>query len=436
MSEKKTGFEIKPEQRQSWFSIAMIWIGAMICVPCLMIGGFLGMGFTIPNIIICVLIGYGIVCTYMCFMGMQGCDTGLPTSQMAAGALGDKGAQLLISLLLGIACIGWFGIQSAVCGASFSAMIAGMTGFTIPVWISSVFWGLIMLLTAMFGYKGLKYLNFVAVPALVLVLIYGLWVAFVQKDGAAVLASYQPVAPMTIVMGINLVVATFALGGVISGDYCRFARNRGDVIKSSVLGVLPMGLIMLLIGAVLSIVAGAYDISVVLSAVGVPALGLVALVLATWTTNVTNAYSGGLAVASLLGLDETKFKITTGISGLLGTILAAVGFITKFQTFLGILTAFIPPVAGVVIANYWIVGRGKKERFQIKSGFSLAGLLAFVLGAAVAYLTANVWVFFVGPINGIVVSLIAYVVLIKVIPDQKAVTAGDAAVAVTTTAAE
>lgn len=422
MSEKKTGFEIKPEQRQSWFSIAMIWVGAMICVPCLMIGSYLGMGFTIPNIIVCVLIGYGIVCAYMSFMGMQGCDTGLPTSQMAAGALGDRGAQLIISLLLSIACIGWFGIQSAVCGASFSAMIAGMTGFTIPVWLSSVFWGIVMLLTAMFGYKGLKYLNFVAVPALVLVLIYGLWVVFTQKDGAAVLAAYQPVAPMTIVTGINLVVATFALGGVISGDYCRYAKNRGDVIKSSIIGVLPMGLIMLLIGAVLSIVAGAYDISTVLGAVGVPALGLVALVLATWTTNVTNAYSGGLAVSTLLGLDEKHFKVTTGISGLLGTVLAAVGFITKFQNFLSILTALIPPVAGVVIANYWIVGRGRKENFQIRSGFRLPGLIAFVLGAAVAYLTANVWVFFVGPVNGIIVSMIAYVILANLLPEKKAAT--------------
>ena len=146
---------------------------------------------------------------------------------------------------------------------------------------------------------------------------------------------------MTLVAGINLVVATFALGGVISGDYSRFAKNRADVVKSSVLGVLPAGLVMLVIGAVLSIVTGEYDISKVLSAVGVPAFGLIALVLATWTTNVTNAYSGGLAVSNLVGLDETRFKITTGIAGLFGTVLAAVGFISKFEAFLGILTAFI-----------------------------------------------------------------------------------------------
>ena len=423
MKESQKGFEIKAEERQSWGSLAMIWIGSMICVPCLMVGGYLGMGFSLGKVILCIILGYAIVCTYMCFMGMQGCDTGLPTVSMAAGALGEKGVQYIISLLLGIACIGWFGIQSAVCGSSFSAMLGSMTGLNLPVWFTSLIWGLLMLLTAMYGYKALKYLNYIAVPALILVLVYGVWAAMTQNDGMAILSSYTPAAPMSLVSGISLVVATFALGGVISGDYSRFAKNRGDVVKSSVLGVLPAGLVMLVIGAVLSIVTGQYDISAVLSAVGVPAFGLIALVLATWTTNVTNAYSGGLAVSNLFGLDESHFKTTTAIAGIVGTVLAAVGFMAKFQTFLSILTAFIPPVAGVIMASYWIVGKGKKENFKMIKGFSPAGITAFIIGAAVAYITGNVIPFFVGPINGIVISMALYIILIKLIPDTQAVTA-------------
>lgn len=408
-----SGFEIKPEQRQGWVSLAMIWIGAMICVPCLMVGGYLGMGFTLGGVITCILIGYTIVCTYMCFMGMQSCDTGLPTVSMASGPLGTKGAQYIISLLLAIACVGWFGIQSAVCGASFSAMIGSMTGFMIPTWLSSLVWGALMLVTAMYGYKALKYLNYIAVPALVLVLIYGLYAAITKNDGIAVVSAYTPAAPMTLVQGVSLAVATFALGGVISGDYSRYAKNRGDVIKSSVLGVIPAGLIMMVIGAVLTIVTGQYDISAVLAAVGVPAFGLVALVLATWTTNVTNAYSGGIAFSSLVGVGEKGFKIATGVAGAIGTILAAVGIMNQFQGFLSILTAFIPPVAGVIMADYWIIGKGKKENFKITEGFNWIGIIAFAVGAAVAYCTGSVpsMIFFVGPINGIVVSMVLYVVL-------------------------
>ena len=36
---KSTGFEIREEERQSWGSIAMVWIGSVICVPALMVGG-------------------------------------------------------------------------------------------------------------------------------------------------------------------------------------------------------------------------------------------------------------------------------------------------------------------------------------------------------------------------------------------------------------
>ncbi len=412
---QSSGFEIKPEQRQSWLSLTMIWVGSMICVPCLMVGSFLGSGFNFGMVALCILVGYGIVCAYMCFMGMQSCDTGLPTVSMASGPLGTKGAQYIISLLLAVACVGWFGIQSAVCGSSFSAMILGMTGIDIPVWLSSTVWGALMLLTAMYGYKALKYLNYIAVPALVLVLIYGVWAAITQNDGVNVLTNYVPATQMTFVMGISLTVATFALGGVISGDYSRYAKSRGDVIKSSLIGVLPAGFAMMMVGAVLSIITGQFDISAVLSAVGVPAFGLVALVLATWTTNVVNAYSGGIAFSNLFGLGEKQFKITTGIAGAVGTILAAVGLMSQFESFLGILTAFIPPVAGVIMADYWILGKGKKENFKIANGFRWTGILSFVLGAAVAYVTGNVpsMIFFVGPVNGIVVSMVVYILIAR-----------------------
>jgi cytosine permease len=416
MGELAKEFRIPEDKRQSWISLAAVWIGTMVCVPCLMVGGYLSMGFPISGILASCIIGYGIICAFMCFMGMQGCDTGVPTAVMAGGALGEIGARFLISLLLGVACIGWFGVQASVCGSSFSGMIAAAAGITIPNVASSIFWGIVMLLTAMFGYNAVKYLNYIAVPALILVLIYALYAALIRDNGIPVVLAYRPSQPMTLVAGINMAVATFAVGGVISGDFSRYAKNRGDVIKSSIVGVFPSGLIVLLIGASCSIAAGEYDITKILTGLGLPAFGLIALILATWTTNVTNAYSGGIAVSKVFGFGEDKFKITTGIAGAVGTILGAVGIIDKFTTFLSIITSFIPPVAGVVIAAYWIVGKGKKENFKVVPGINWAGMIAFVLGAAGAFITANVIPFFVAPINGIIISIIAYVLLIRVIP--------------------
>lgn len=440
MSENnKSGFRIEESKRQSWLSIAAVWAGGMICVPCLMVGGVLaGGGLSLAQMILSILIGYGLICLYMIFIGMQACDTDLPVSVMASGALGEKGARYVISTLLAIACVGWFGIQSATCGSAFANMSANMLGIEASpafVVISSIVWGIVMLITACVGFKGLKWLNYIAVPLLVLVCLYGLVVGIAVNDGGTAIAAYAPAESSGMVFGISMVVASFALGGVISADYCRFARNRGDVVKSSIAGVIPAGLFMLLTGALMSIVTGEYDISVILASLGVPFIGLVALVLATWTTNVTNAYSGGLALSNLLGFDESRFKITTGIAGGIGTLLAAFGLLNAFQGFLSLMSALIPPLAGVLIASYWVVDGGRKENFEIRSGVSAAGLLSFLAGAVFACITGGTFAsfpglieavpvlnlpFFVGPINGIVLSFLLYIVLARLLPEKKA----------------
>lgn len=405
-------YEIRDDERQSWLSLAMIWTGSMICIPCLMIGGVLGTGLSLVQVVLAVLVGYGIVCAYMCLVGMESCDTGLPTVSMASSVLGTKGAQFIISLMLAIACIGWFGIQSAVCGESFSTMVSSMSGIDIPVWASSIFWGIVMLLTAAYGYKGLKILNYVAVPALVIVLAYAMILAFLS-GGLEAVVSFQPTSRMGFIPAVSMVVASFALGGVISGDYSRYAKSRGDVVRSTLLGVFPSGMVMMLIGSILSIVTGQYDVSLVLAAVGVPALGLVALVLATWTTNVTNAYSGGLSMSNLFGFGEDRFRITTVIAGAIGTVLAAVGLLSRFEAFLNILSALIPPIAGVMIGSYWIVGKGRRENLVAKEGWYWPGIVAFAIGAVVAYITGNVAPVLIGPVNGIVVSMLLIVVFEK-----------------------
>ena len=411
-----TGFEIKAEERQSWGSIAMVWIGAMICVPALMIGGMIGAGLSLGSAALAIIIGYALICVFMCFMGMHACDTGLPTAVMAGGALGEKGAKYIISTILAISCVGWFGIQAAVCGASFSSMVEDMSGVSIPVWLSSVVWGVIMLLTACFRFSGLKWLNKIAVPLLGIVLAYALIYNLVSGNGAA----------MSLVSGISLTVGSFVVAAAISGDYCRFAKNRRDVVKSSVLGVLPAGLVVLMLGGILAICTGSYDISVFLSTAGLPLVGLIALILATWTTNVSNAYSGGLALSVLLGQDEKKSQITTAVSGAIGTVLAAVGILNSIQGFLSLLSAIVPALMGVMSADYWMLDKGKLERFQIRRGFYAPGIIAFVAGALIACMTGGTFAgipalafldmpFFIGSVNGIVVAFVLYVLLAKAV---------------------
>ena len=426
----ETGFKIAPEERQGWGSITMVWIGSIICVPALMIGGMLGSGLSLGACVLAILIGYALICVFMSFMGALGCDTGLPTAVMASCALGEKGAKYIISTILAISCIGWFGIQAAVCGASFSSMLGSMTGLQIPVWLSSVVWGIIMLATACFRFAGLKWLNKIAVPLLLIVLVYTT-IYTLANGGVTALSGYTPSAPMSFVSGVSATVGSFVVAAAISGDYCRFAKTRRDVVKSSILGVLPAGLVMLLVGAVLSICTGSYDISVVLASSGLPLIGLIALILATWTTNVSNAYSGGLSLSVLLGQNEDKSRLTTAIAGIIGTILAAVGILNSIQGFLSLLSAIVPALIGTLIADYWIIGKGDPARFEIRRGVYAPGLISFLAGALVACITGGTFgsiaflaflnaPFFIGPVNGIVVAMIVYIILAKAVGSRTA----------------
>ena len=168
--EKKSGFiehialeQVPADQRRSWVSIALIWAGAVISVPSLMVGGALVSGMSLSMAITAGIVGYLIVVVFMTFQGMQGSDLGRPTVINASSAFGVKGSEFIISLILGVSVMGWFGVQTAVTGASFSGFMAQF-GITFPVWLSSLIWGVIMLTTAILGYKALSYLNYIAVP--------------------------------------------------------------------------------------------------------------------------------------------------------------------------------------------------------------------------------------------------------------------------------
>lgn len=219
-----------------------------------------------------------------------------------------------------------------------------------------------------------------------------------------------------------MAVGGFATGAVLSGDTTRYCKSRRDVLVSSVVGVIPMGVGTLLMGSVLAIHSGAAGMDTgsivnMLSSVGSPILGLLVLVLATWTTNVSNAYSAGFALLSLTRAKDERRAMFTLIAGVLGTALALFGITNYFNNFLNILAAFIPPVAGVVIMDYFVINKMRVDKWHAVDGFNWAGIISWLGGSAVALAFPSV---LVPTINGIVVSCILYLILYPLIGKKKA----------------
>ena len=388
MSFETEGLYVSESERQGWWSIARIWIGNAFNVSSLITGAALGAGLTLFDSFLAAFIGFGIIVAYMSLVAMESADVGLPTAPLSTAALGKKGGRYIVGFIMGVSLVGWFGVQAAVCGASFSIAFADLTGFEIPVWISAVVLGALMLLCAGFTYQG-------------------------DFEG------------MGLAAGISISVGLFAVGGASVGDFTRYAKDRKAAVVSSVVGVWPVNILVLMMGAVLAIAVpeSGGDITLVLSSMGLALVSVVAIVASTWAVNVGNAYSAGLAFTAMAGKGEESYKLTTMIAGIVGLVAAAAGIMDYFTTFLTFLSAMVPALAGIMIADYFFIRKGRPENFKPLEGISAPGVVSFAVGAVFAMVTGGTFVgtplemldfpLFIGPVNGIVVSMILYVIIYK-----------------------
>lgn len=419
---------VKDGERKGFLSIAPVPIGNMFSASALLVGATIGAGLTLDDSLLAIVFGFGFVMCYMCFVVMEAADMGLPTAAFAGAALGRSGARFLVAIIVGIACLGWFGIQAAVCGASFSLMMNDLAGVDIPVWASTVFWGAVMVITAVYGFNGLRYLGYVAAPLLAIICIYGTVVSVSSGGGIQALLGYVPApeAAIGLVAGVNFAIGVIAMLGTTAGDFIRYARDRKTAVLTCLAGLLPAGVVVLMMGAIMSISTGEANIAVIMASFGLPAAGLVALVLSTWTVNASNVYSAGLGFSVMLGRDTDNRKSTTAVAGLIGIAFAAAGILDHLTVFLNVLSACAPALAGTMIADYWIVNRGDKGKFRIGPGFRACGMIAFAAGTLVALVTGGTFgmipalafldaPFFIGPVNGIVVSIAVFVVARRLI---------------------
>ncbi|WP_239253450.1 cytosine permease [Listeria ilorinensis] len=415
--------EVRKEQAQSWASLAFVWTGAMICVPSLLIGGTLIAGMPLWEALLTAFIGYGIIVVFMIYQGMQSSDLQRPTVRVASQVFGEQGSKKIISIILAISCLGWFGIQANVCGVAFSQFLA-LYGIEFPVWLSSLVWGVIMLLSAIYGIKILNILNYVAVPILLLVCIYALIVSL-RDGGLQQIAAYRPEIPLPFLTGLSVTIGSFALGAVIAGDYSQYTKSRTGVVKAAIIGILPSGVLMIAVGAILTITAGTADITSVFAKLGMPVLGVIALILATWTTNAVNAFSGGIAIVNVFNISKEKEKLAVAIAGGAGTLLAVIGILNHFVPIMSVLSAMVPPVAGVMIASYWLVQKGDPSKWHVTPGINWLGVLSWMIGAVIA--CAPVIVSFFPslpqlpnqPLIGIVLALAIYLIGRKVTDKRK-----------------
>ncbi|OOC60432.1 cytosine permease [Paenibacillus ihbetae] len=402
------------EKTQSWFTLGIVWAGAMISIPGLLVGNTLITGMSLSQTLVVTLVGYAIIVAIMILQGIQSTELGKSTVQVASQVFGTRGSRTILSIILTIACLGWFGIQANVCGAALANLLAEFD-IAVPVPAASLISGLVMVVSAMYGIKVLRVLSYIAVPLLVVLCVYGL-VKALRGETLQLISNYRPEQNMSFMDGLAITMGSFALGAVIAGDYSQFSGKRSDVWKAALFGIIPAGVLMISVGAVLRLAYQTNDVTAVFLNIATPLIGGIVLILAAWKTNMVNAISGGFALINVFIVSKEKEKWAVGAAGLIGTVLAVVGILDYFTPVMSVLSAMVPPVAGVMIAAYWVMNKGDKSRWKETEGVNRLGVYSWLTGSVIACLPV-VLSFFPGlpqvsnqPLIGIVISFVIYVV--------------------------
>ncbi|MCG7534223.1 cytosine permease [Pseudoalteromonas sp. OOF1S-7] len=385
--------------RKGGVALSLLMLGLTFFSASMWTGGTLGTGLSFNDFFLAVLVGNLLLGLYTAALGYIGASTGLSTHLLARFSFGVKGSWLP-SLLLGGTQVGWFGVGVAM----FAIPVHKATGIDTNVLI--IVAGLAMTTTVYFGISALMALSVVAVPAIALLGGYSVWLAIQEIGGVVQLQSVVPETPLPMSAAIALVVGSFISAGTLTADFVRFARRPASAVLITLIAFFLGNSLMFIFGAAGGAATGESDIAQVLMLQGLLIPAIVVLGLNIWTTNDNALYASGLGFANITGWSSRNLAV---INGVIGT-LSALWLYNHFVGWLTFLSAAIPPIGGVLIADY-VFNRQRYHAFEkmhwqtvrysalaavamgVFAGHFLPGIVPLnaVLGAALCYWAFSRW---------------------------------------------
>jgi len=406
---------VPPEKRRSWVDLAMIWIGAAIVVSALLRGMMIGMGLgRLPAVLLAYVLGEGLLIVIMALIGFLGARTGLTTSLLARGAFGPGGS-VLVATALALTFMGWFGVQAGL----FAEAVVSFTGWSVPVSFLTFLSGVVLMVPAVFGFRGLKALSYAAVPLMLVVFGY----AAVKLGGRRLPAeelielarAHAPEPyPLTIGAAASIVAGGFVVGAVASADVFRYARPRFREILYAATLSMAVSAGMQAVGSILAMATGCYherlpDIIIQPEFAGLGLFGFVAIVFAQWTNIDLNLYSSVLAANTIIRWTRWKLAVAVGV---VSSLLGALGILSRLGLFLSLLSVSVGPMGGIILTHYYLVRRRPGRPGQ--DAWNPVALGAYLLSVAVGWITAGhpvhipVFPFSIFAFNGILASVLLY----------------------------
>jgi cytosine permease len=260
----------------------------------------------------------------------------------------------------------------------------------------------------------MDWLSRLAVPAMVILMLLSLSVAANEVGGFAGLQAKEIADPLPLSAAITIIVGTFVSGGTQATNWSRFAQSGKKGFIATLIAFFLGNGFLIFSGAFSAKVYGEPDIVKVMATQGLLLWGLLLFFLNMWTTQDNTIYAFSIAGSNMFRTHKRTLFVLGGATFAL--VLAWGGIYEMLVNYLILLGTFIPPIGGIIMADYWLVRGGQFPSLDVpQPAFNWAGVIAYVAASAIAYVTSQSgWG--IVPINGIVSALVIYVVLSKILP--------------------
>lgn len=349
---------VPEDKHMSWLSQGAVWVGVGFCLAAISTGGVLANGLGFKGMVLATICGGLILTLIACFVGIVGATTHLPSAMTTRFSFGTNGARIF-GLILAFCNFGWFAFQADLFGSTVVTLLKQMTGADVPQVLCTVLGALAMMITAIIGFRGIKWLSNVAVPLLFVLSIVAV-VMTLQRIPFSEITACGPVdvaIPFTV--GVAAVVGNSAVGVVIVSDFTRYSAKKSDAVKGCILGYFVGYVPILLMGGLFTYAFNTWNVvEVMLVELGMGMIGAFVLILAQWTTNDNNLYQSVLGLSNVLAgkVPYVRWKLTL-VVGLISTVISSFGLVARYTGFLSILTATIPAVGGIIISDFYFLNK-------------------------------------------------------------------------------
>jgi NCS1 family nucleobase:cation symporter-1 len=407
-----------PLSRRSWgtYNYASLWVAMSVCIPTYMLAsGLIAGGMSWLQAVGTILLGNLIVLIPMLLNAHAGTEYGIPFPVFVRASFGVRGANIPAVLRALVAC-GWFGIQAWIGGQAIYSMLrivwpaaANIAGSN---WICFfVFWAINMAVVWR-GIETIKFLQGIGAPFMLAVgLLLLFWITGKAGGFGPVLHTPSKFHTTTefihfFIPALTGMVGFWATVALNIPDFTRYAKSQRAQMTGQALGLPTAMTLYSFIGVAVTSASAVifgepiWDPVILLSRFNQPAVALIALIailLATLNTNVAANVVSPSNDFSNLRPSLISFRTGGLITGIVGILMMPWKLLADFSSYIfGWLvgcSAFLGPIAGIMICDYYLVRRRnlvvtdlyrRGGLYEYRNGFNAKAMIALAAGVVVA----------------------------------------------------